>query len=172
MFLRITLTWKPNHIHCKTQQSLLYELPKHFEDNLIIRKNMKVFWRKYSLSIAMHELEVRERGLAFGLSRVHTGLSRLRERLTNSSVQRPRLAQAESALHLLFYSRTELDHIQHGCVEALKQFGVQLIWRNSFQPLKKYAALAISTYIIKQVTRSLRTSLHLKKRNSWQAGHP
>lgn len=84
----------------------------------------------------------------------------------------PRRAQAESALHLLFCSRTELDHIQHGCEEALKQFGVQLIQRNSFVPLKKYAALAISTYIIKQVTRSLHASLHLKKGNSWQAGHP
>lgn len=38
-------------------------------------------------------------------------------------------------------------------------------------PRKKYAALAISNYIIKHVIRSLRTSLHLK-RNSWQAGHP
>lgn len=78
----------------------------------------------------------------------------------------PRWAQAESALHLLFCSRSELDHIQHGCEEALKQFGVQLIWRNSFIPLKKYAHLATSTYIITQVTRSLCTNLHLKKRNS------
>lgn len=61
----------------------------------------------------------------------------------------PKRLRAESALHLLFCSRTELDHVHRGCKEATKQFGAQSIQRSSFVPLEKYATLAISTYIIK-----------------------
>lgn len=53
------------------------------------------------------------------------------------------------ALHLLFCSRTELDHVHRGYKEATKQFGAQSIQSSSFVPLEKYATLAISTYIIK-----------------------
>lgn len=71
------LNLKTKYIHCRTQQSLPSEPAKHLEDNLVIKKNMKVFARKYSLSIAMQQLEVRERGLVFGcLLRAGTGLSR------------------------------------------------------------------------------------------------
>lgn len=75
VFLKIALTWEPNHIHCKTQQCLLSELPKHLEDNLLIKKNMKVFWIQF---IDCHAVAGGERewsGIGC-LSRVHTGLSR------------------------------------------------------------------------------------------------